>query len=211
MPIAESPLLAPPSQDLLAGYESALERGWSSNTTKDVSGAELTTLRKDRDDFLADLAGLNRQGGTRSLDDGRIVPMLPFRLFWICDGEFCGSINLQFVHGSEALPRLWPRGLRSCPLEAPERLRYTRAGLPFTDRVGRKLAAHPCDYTGTAGASALAPPIMGLFGDCFGVPITMASIAFDVLATIPVAVALNPMLPWSRGRVLHSPSRAQSN
>ncbi|HET6925627.1 MAG TPA: MFS transporter, partial [Hyphomicrobiaceae bacterium] len=32
-------------------------------------------------------------------------------------------------------------------------------------------------YTGTAGASALAPPIMGLFGDRFGVPSTLAGIA----------------------------------
>jgi MFS transporter, FSR family, fosmidomycin resistance protein len=49
-------------------------------------------------------------------------------------------------------------------------------------------------YTGTAGASALAPPIMGLFGDRFGVPHTMAGIAFGVLATIPLAIILNPLL-----------------
>jgi FSR family fosmidomycin resistance protein-like MFS transporter len=49
-------------------------------------------------------------------------------------------------------------------------------------------------YTGTAGASALAPPIMGLFGDRFGVPTTLAGIAIGVLATIPLAVILNPML-----------------
>jgi predicted acetyltransferase len=30
--------------------------------------------------------------------------MLPFRLFWIHDGDFCGSINLRFVRGSEELP-----------------------------------------------------------------------------------------------------------
>jgi MFS family permease len=49
-------------------------------------------------------------------------------------------------------------------------------------------------YTGTAGASAVAPPIMGLFGDRFGVPTTMACIAIGVLAAIPLAVILNPML-----------------
>jgi MFS transporter, FSR family, fosmidomycin resistance protein len=49
-------------------------------------------------------------------------------------------------------------------------------------------------YTGTAGASAVAPPIMGLFGDRFGVPSTMAGIAIGVLATIPLAVILNPRL-----------------
>jgi len=49
-------------------------------------------------------------------------------------------------------------------------------------------------YTGTAGASAIAPPIMGLFGDRLGVPSTMAGIAIGVLATIPLAVILNPIL-----------------
>jgi MFS family permease len=49
-------------------------------------------------------------------------------------------------------------------------------------------------YTGTAGASAVAPPIMGLVIDSFGVPGTMAGIALGVLATIPLAVILNPIL-----------------
>jgi MFS transporter, FSR family, fosmidomycin resistance protein len=55
-------------------------------------------------------------------------------------------------------------------------------------------------YTGTAGASAVAPPIMGLFGDRFGVPSTMAGIAIGVLATIPLAVILNPILARAEAR-----------
>jgi len=55
-------------------------------------------------------------------------------------------------------------------------------------------------YTGTAGASAVAPPIVGLFGDRFGVPSTMAGIAIGVLATIPLAIILNPMLARARAR-----------
>jgi MFS transporter, FSR family, fosmidomycin resistance protein len=55
-------------------------------------------------------------------------------------------------------------------------------------------------YTGTAGASAVAPPIMGLFGDRFGVPSTMAGIAIGVLATIPLAVILNPILARAEPR-----------
>jgi MFS family permease len=54
-------------------------------------------------------------------------------------------------------------------------------------------------YTGTAGASAIAPPIMGAFGDRFGVPHTMAAIAICVLAAIPLSVVLNPILA-RRGR-----------
>lgn len=55
-------------------------------------------------------------------------------------------------------------------------------------------------YTGTAGASALAPPIMGMFGDRFGVPNTMAGIAIGVLTTIPRAVMLKPILARSGQR-----------
>jgi MFS transporter, FSR family, fosmidomycin resistance protein len=55
-------------------------------------------------------------------------------------------------------------------------------------------------YTGTAGASAVAPPIMGMFGDRFGVPNTMAGIAIGVLATIPLTVILNPILTRSQAR-----------
>src|SRR5262245_53508065 len=55
-------------------------------------------------------------------------------------------------------------------------------------------------YTGTAGASAVAPPIMGLFGDRFGVPSTMGGIAIGVLATIPLAVVLNPILARAEAR-----------
>jgi MFS transporter, FSR family, fosmidomycin resistance protein len=55
-------------------------------------------------------------------------------------------------------------------------------------------------YSGTAGASAVAPPIMGLFGDRFGVPSTMAGIALGVLFTIPLAILLNPILARAQAR-----------
>jgi hypothetical protein len=41
---------------------------------------------------------------------------------------------------------------------------------------------------------------MGLFGDRFGVPHTMAGIAIGVLATIPLAIILNPLLGRPRLR-----------
>ncbi len=50
-------------------------------------------------------------------------------------------------------------------------------------------------YTGVIGGSAVAPPLAGLVGDAIGVPLTVAAIAAAVLATIPLAVALNPSLP----------------
>jgi MFS transporter, FSR family, fosmidomycin resistance protein len=55
-------------------------------------------------------------------------------------------------------------------------------------------------YTGTAGASAIAPPIMGVFGDRFGVPSTMTGIALGVLLTIPLAIFLNPILARAQAK-----------
>ena len=62
---------------------------------------------------------------------------------------------------------------------------------------GARTRAFGIFYTGTAGASAVAPPLMGLFGDRFGVFTTMAGIAIGVLATVPIAVILNPILAQS--------------
>jgi predicted acetyltransferase len=93
--------LALPCRELLAGYERALEAGWSSNNLRDVSAEELAALRADPERFLADQ---NDQNGTVTLGDGRVVPRLPFRKFWISDGEFCGVISFRHQPGTEELP-----------------------------------------------------------------------------------------------------------
>jgi predicted acetyltransferase len=93
--------LVPPSRALLADYADALARGWSPNTEKDVSRQQLGWLRRDPAAFLADLVS---QQGRIAVGDGRIVPRLPFFLFWITDGDFAGSINLRYRPGSETLP-----------------------------------------------------------------------------------------------------------
>ena len=62
------------------------------------------------------------------------------------------------------------------------------------------LVACSGDDTGTAGTSAVAPPIMGLFGDRFGVPSTIGGIALGVLLTIPLAIFLNPILARVQAR-----------
>jgi predicted acetyltransferase len=35
---------------------------------------------------------------------GSRLPRIPFRVFWLSDGDFCGAINLRFVPGTEELP-----------------------------------------------------------------------------------------------------------
>jgi len=49
-------------------------------------------------------------------------------------------------------------------------------------------------YTGTIGAGALSPIIYGLFGNALGVFVMMALIAAVVMATIPLAMRLRPVL-----------------
>ena len=94
--------LVPPSVDRLAPYAAALERGWSPNTTRDVSGVQLAALRDDADAFIADLA--RQEGGSITLANGTVVPRLPGPVLWMWDDTFCGAINLRFERGTEELP-----------------------------------------------------------------------------------------------------------
>ena len=101
MPAPPHIRLVRPNAALLPAYAAALERGWSPSTTRDVSGEQLAALRADPRAFVDDLTS---QEGLVTLDDGRRVPRLPNRLFWIADGDFAGSINLRFQRGTEELP-----------------------------------------------------------------------------------------------------------
>lgn len=94
--------LIEPTLDRLPGYVAALETGWSPSATRDLSGIHLDATRADARAFLSDLT--RHEGGTVTLADGTLVPRLPGRVFWIWDGEFCGTINLRFVPGTLDLP-----------------------------------------------------------------------------------------------------------
>jgi predicted acetyltransferase len=90
-----------PSLAGIAGYVEALEKGWSPDTTRDVSGEQLALYRRDPATLIDELT---RQDGTIKTASGEVVPRLPSRVFWLDDGEFCGSINLRFAPGTDALP-----------------------------------------------------------------------------------------------------------
>jgi len=94
--------LIEPSLDRLPGYVAALETGWSPSAIRDLSGKHLDAIRANAGAFLSDLT--RRESGTVTLADGTSVPRLPGRVFWIWDGEFCGSINLRSVPGTLDLP-----------------------------------------------------------------------------------------------------------
>jgi FSR family fosmidomycin resistance protein-like MFS transporter len=49
-------------------------------------------------------------------------------------------------------------------------------------------------YTGTIGSGALAPALYGVIGDALGVPTALIIVAAIVLLTLPLSLALKPML-----------------
>jgi predicted acetyltransferase len=93
--------LIAPCRPRLAEYAAALAAGWSPDTERDASAEDLARLRQDPDAFLVDVT---RQDGFLVMPDGRTVPRLPGRVYWLDDGEFCGIINLRYVPGSDAVP-----------------------------------------------------------------------------------------------------------
>lgn len=93
--------LLPPSLAAIAGYVGALEAGWSPDTTRDVSGEQLAIYGRDPAALIDELT---RQDGTITRANGEVVPKLPNRVFWLDDGAFCGSINLRYQRGTDALP-----------------------------------------------------------------------------------------------------------
>lgn len=104
MPSSEPGILVRPGREHLPDYIAALKRGWSPNTTRDVSGQELAEIEADPAAFLAALDDPEAKASDVQLPDGTTVKRLPsFRRF-IWDGEFCGIVNLRWQNGTTALP-----------------------------------------------------------------------------------------------------------
>jgi predicted acetyltransferase len=101
MTMSEELRLVAPNEAMLPGYAAALERGWSPSTVRDVAPEQLAALRHDAAAFLRDLVD---ERGIAKQPDGSEKPRIPFRVFWLADGDFCGAINLRFVPGTEDLP-----------------------------------------------------------------------------------------------------------
>jgi predicted acetyltransferase len=92
--------LLPPAPELLASYSAALARGWSPGPGRRASVTQLQALRSAPAGFLQELAPVPDRLAAE--DGGK--PRLPFRLFWIWDGDFSGTINLRYQPGSLSLP-----------------------------------------------------------------------------------------------------------
>jgi len=94
-----------PSDEYLASYVSALEQGWSPDTSRaEAAHEQLARIAEDPATFLAQQVDREGNGPAVALPDGSTVPRLPGYHKWIWDGEFCGGIALRWQPGTEELP-----------------------------------------------------------------------------------------------------------
>jgi predicted acetyltransferase len=93
--------LITPDHAHLQAFADALAKGWSPSSTSDVSGKQLAAIEADADAFLTDMVS---EEGVVMQPDGTTRPRLPWKLRWMWDGEFVGSINLRWQRGTDELP-----------------------------------------------------------------------------------------------------------
>ena len=84
----------------------ALRAGWSADTVRGAVAAqeELQRIDADPDLFVASLYDPEAKGERIKLLDGSTAERLPGYRKFMWDGEFCGSITLRWMNGTEALP-----------------------------------------------------------------------------------------------------------
>lgn len=97
--------LVTPSLEYLDAYRAALETGWSPRATwQEAAKEELHAISVDPVGFIASLDDPDACGGDIQLEDGNFVKRLPSFRRWIWHDGFCGSIELRWQHGTNALP-----------------------------------------------------------------------------------------------------------
>jgi predicted acetyltransferase len=94
------------TRDHLASYVAALRTGWSADNVRGAVAAqeELERIKEGPEAFLDSLHDLEAKGPPVTLPDGSKVRRIPGYRKWMWDGEFCGSINLRWVPGTQELP-----------------------------------------------------------------------------------------------------------
>ncbi len=137
--------LTPASHDNIAGYAAALEAGWSPDTVRDLSLDHLALYRCDPALLIEELT---RQDGTITIGTST-YPRLPSRVFWLDDGEFCGTINVRFVPGADALPPPVPGHVGYAVVPWKRQRGYATEALslllPVAHEIGLKRIQLVCD------------------------------------------------------------------
>jgi len=100
------PEIITPTLERLRGYKDALERGWSPDNIglEKTAREHLARIEEDAAAFVASLTDIEAKGAPVTMPDGTTRPRLPGRIFWVVDGEFCGSVGLRWVNGTSELP-----------------------------------------------------------------------------------------------------------
>lgn len=102
---------------------------------------------------------LELQLGTFRHSDGREVPRLPSRRFWLWDGQFCGTINVRWQLGTAALPGYVSGHVGYAVVPWKRRLGYaTRALallLPVCRDVGLSIVTITCDEDNLASRKVI--------------------------------------------------------
>jgi RimJ/RimL family protein N-acetyltransferase len=107
--------LVSPSPEFVAGFRSALQRGWSPNNVADPAAAAAAALKKLDDgssDIYATADDPLALGPAVTLPDGSQHARLPGRIRWMWDDAgghdaaacFAGSIGLRWLPGTATLP-----------------------------------------------------------------------------------------------------------
>ncbi len=139
--------LVSPDIRFLAAYVAAMEAGWSPNSTRDTRAEELVKIEEDAAGFLRVQRGETQ--GTVTLADGSVVARLPGAVFWLWDGEFCGSINLRYQPDTEALPPHCSGHLGYSVVPGKRRRGYATAALrqllPIARQRGLRRVSVTCD------------------------------------------------------------------
>ena len=95
-----------PSNEHLASYKTALERGWSPDNIRGMEATreQLAAIAEDPAQFLSTMVVRDPADALITLPDGSKVPKLPGYRRWLWDGELCGSIGFRWQPGTSALP-----------------------------------------------------------------------------------------------------------
>ena len=99
--------LVVPATEHLSSYREALERGFSPNNVEQerVRLEQLALLESDPEALLARMTDPEAKGPPIRMPDGSTSPRLPGVTRWMWDeDQFCGSINLRWQEGTDALP-----------------------------------------------------------------------------------------------------------